>query len=265
MANELETALESKPEEIQAAKPSESAPDNSVNPQTNGSANTVTEKVPFHKDPEVQKYLDKQLSRREREWSEKIRGIEDMYRGKLENLTASLAPKNAGDPPMTPDQKNALLSLVKLIKSDPDAAKELGLGSSEELKKEIENIQWSKAVESFDSEASSVANTYAERYGLDKGEFEEELREFIQSHPYFNQSPYSQGMLEIAAMTMTKDRQAELADRAANLKIIKEQQEKKKISTERPAGGKAADKKAPKSLGDFLRQRVAEAGGLKVE
>ena len=269
MANEQEVAapttevIETKPD----AKEEASSTSDSTTTQPEGAAKPlVEEKTPFHKDPEVKSYLEKMMSRREREWEKRIRGVEDMYRGKLENLVNLTQPKVAGQQALPPEQRQALLELVRLIKSDPDAAKELGLGSSEELRQQIEKIEYGKAQENFDGEVSSVIGTYSERYGLDKTEFEEELREFIQTNEFFNNSHYSKGMVEIAAMTMLKDRQAELSERAANLKLIKEQKEKKGQATERSSvTSQTPSKKMPKTLQDFLSQRVAESGGLIVD
>lgn len=228
-------------------------------------ATDTTTSLPFHKDPEVQKYIDRQLSKREQNWSKQVQELKDAYTKQLEAFNQNRS--NAGKPEvdkLPPEQEQALEQLVSML--GPRLREKLGLGKIGELEKQLNSINQAGSLEAFEAEMSGVTKEYAEKYGYDAKELDEELRNYIETDPWFADKSYTKGSLIKAAKLYFADKGQELAERQANLKLIKEQKEKKQNTTEAPTkttGNKSGSKH--KRLEDFLDERVQSEGGIKFD
>lgn len=222
-------------------------------------AETTTTQVPFHKDPEVQRYIERQLSKREDGFKKEIEGLKSGYVKQLEALTQ----KNSSPSTTTPEQEQAVQMLVKAM--SPALRKELGLDKINELETRLSSMSEEGSRSAFQSELEGVIKNYSEEYGYEKTELEDNLRDFMQNDEWFADKPYTKGSIVKAAKLYFADKVQELGQRKANLMLIKEQKEKKQASTESASSKTSKSNSKAKNLSDFLDERLNESGGLSFE
>lgn len=256
--------LESKTEDIiidgeEGAKPAESPTVESA-VQPDGAAKPVAEKLPFHKDPEVQEYLSKMLSRKERDWDEKFKSRDEEYTRRLEQLSRPTSVTSA-----TPEQQQkeeAIRLLAKELLGHPDVRKEYGLDEIKSLRDQFQSSLKESNRKVFDSEMKTVVGKYVEKYGYDKEELEEDFREYISTDPLFEGLTFKEGSLDKIAKLYFSDKEKEMAERETNLKLIKEKKLKSTQGTETSSKGTPSTNVAKeKRLGDFLDRKIREGGG----
>lgn len=218
--------------------------------------------LPFHQNPEAQKWLSREQKRWERDQARRFDEMKSQHQRELDLLRAGMARPQNGQP-INHEGRAQLKQLAEMLFGDDEIRQQFGLDRATKLEKEIESLREGSMRSQFDSELKSVVSTYSSKYGFQPGELEENLKEFIEEDPVFSQKDYRPGAIERAAKAWLFDHQGEVAERAANLKLIKEQEEKKKVSSEAPSGGnKGKPKMIEKSLKAYLDRREQEEGGI---
>jgi len=228
-------------------------------------ASGTTTPLPFHEDPKIKEYLERQDSKREQKWAKQFQELKDGYTKQLELFNQQRSAQ--GKPEVNqlpPEQEQALKQLVDML--GPRLKEQLGIGKMESLEKQLQTMTQAGSREAFESEMGTVSKEYAERYGYDAKQLDEDLREFIETDEWFADKQYSKGSVKKAAALYFSEKGQELAERAANLKLIKEQKEKKQNGTE--SSSKSSVQKGgakAKRLEDFLDDRVSEGGGIQFD
>lgn len=221
---------------------------------TGGAQAPVQERLPFHEDPQVQSYLQKMMSRKEKEWERRFQERDTEYTRRLEAMTKPTAPGAA-----LSEEEQAVQMLRQKLGLDK-LDERLG-----EVSKSHSQFTQSQLDTMADAELSSVVESLSKQYGYKPAELQEEILNFVADHPLGSRD-YKKGSIEAMGKLWAYDKQAELAERAANLKLIKEQQDKKKVATESPNGAKKSPgKRANESMDDFLARREREEGGLSFD
>lgn len=219
-----------------------------------GGANSGASDVPFHKNPEFQDYLGRQKKSWDRDWGTKLSEMQSTYDKKLQDLQTSM--KQPGQS-LSEQDATQLRQLVKLIKSDPEAARELGLTDLQGLKSEIENLRSTSSEASIEKEAHSVVSEMGPKYGYKPEEFETKLWEFIRDDDYWSNQPFTKGIFKKAAVDFVSQNSQELAERAANMKLVTQNQDKGKAGSQRPVGsGQQTKEEAPTSMRQAIRQSM---------
>lgn len=240
--------------------PGSETPDTAKSPEGGAKAQqqpVSEDNLPFHKHPkwkgmqDENKRLKQTLEERDRKFELQLAELKGMTQAQTKQATAG----------MDPEQRQALLNLVRLIKSDPDAAKELGINSIDELRQRQEQLVSSRNEESFGKEVESTLSEFSEKYGLDKAELEQEVSDFIDANPFYSSKDYSQGAYRAAATAYLFPKLDEMKERAANLKLIKEQEAKKKANAESPGAPSGTETSKPASMRERLAQMVRDGGG----
>lgn len=230
-----------------------------VKESTGGVAKPTTEQEPFHKNPRFQALIKENKS-----LSDKVANLERKYQENLEQVVRGHTQKV--DQTLPPDQRQALLQLVNLIKNDPDAARELGLNRSQELEAKFQELSSSRAMDSFNAEFNSVSELFSKQFGIDKSEIEEELTAYIEANPYFGSVEYSKGMLEAAARNLYWEKLGELKEKEINLRLLKEKELKNSANVETSSSGKTnTGKPMEKNVEQFLARRISEDGGISID
>lgn len=218
--------------------------------------------LPFGKDPAVQRYIERQVSKREKEWQKKLETAQTEYIKRLESVSQprSSQPNPNGLPP---DQEKALLDFAEVFFNNPSIRDKYGLNKYEATEKQLNEMRQEAAYKTYLSELDRSATNYASQYGYDKSELLEDIQSFIETNPLFKSVGYQEGIADWAVKLFFADKSKELAEREANLKLLKEQNEKKKMNLESSSNGK----KAPTSAKDtnmksFLERRIQESGGM---
>lgn len=214
---------------------------------------------PWHKSKRFQKVMQEQ--------TELKTTVQKLIaeREQLERLVAIGKNSVQTGNPMPDDQAQLVVQLAKMMKEVPGAAKLLGLEDVQTLQKELQDIKTARQKESFDSEFDKVLSTYSTKYGFKRDEVEEEFLEFLDENA-FGSEAYRPGLLEHAFKAMWFDRVPELSERSANLKLIKEQKEKKSMNTATPSKGDSS--KSSESFGslrEMLKNTIAKEGGVTVD
>ena len=190
--------------------------------------------------------------------------LESTYTEKLESIVGMMSPKQESN--LSDQDKMALVNLFKMGMQVPEIASMLGLDKTKTLEQTLNQERTSRMEREFESEFNSVVSSYSEKYGLPKDELEKELQEYIDSNEFYGSKQYAKGLVSEAAKSLYFDRLDELKTRQANLALIKEQNEKKKSGTESPSKGKPPSKPAvEKDMGDFIKRRIQEEGGLSFD
>lgn len=233
-----------------------------VEGQSQGSvAPKETEKKPFHEDPEVQKYLDRQWRSRERKlndgFEQRIKSVEDRYVNQLEAMTRR-DPKAE----MPEEQSKALEDLAVLFSKSPNAMKSLGLDQMQTLAKENESFRTAFVQDQFNAEKAKVLDS-AVKNGMDRAIVEEEMSTFIEESSFYSDKEYTKGTYQSAFRDLYFDRIGEIKERAVNLKHIKEQKEKHSANSQQPSPGQTQTGHPQEtSIRDFVTRRVRESGGV---
>jgi len=230
--------------------------------QASAPASTET-RLPYHKDPEAQRWLNSQLSKREREWQKQLQQSSEQHRRELDLLRAGMGRNNA--PAGNPEEEHALNLLAEKLLANPLIREKYGLDGAKSAQAELQKLREEQTRVMVDNELESVVGKYAVKYGYEPQAFREELLEFLDSDE-FEGATYRKGSIERAAKAYLYDRQGEISERAANLKLIKEQNDKKKVTTESSSTGtKGKPNMGEKSLSSYLDRRVDEEGGISFD
>ena len=216
------------------------------------------ENEPFHKNPRWQKMV-----KDNQDYKTRLETMERKYQENLERIVQGQTQKV--NPTLPDEQRQALMSLVNLIKNDPDASSALGLNQSTELRQELERMTKGQEQRQFNSELDTLSKSYAQKYGLKADELAEELSDYIETSPYFNGIDYREGLLEAALNNMLFPRLGEMKEREANLKLITEKNNKVSQNTETSSSGKPIVKTPAGSLAKHLASRIQEEGGISLD
>lgn len=242
------------------------ASDATQNTQTSPAtgANTGSESVPFHKNPEFQSYLDRQKKSWERDAQAKFSGESQKMKGEYDAKFRELEHKmQATSGSMSEENRSQLRALSKLINSDPEARKELGLDGIQELRDKLSKYEQGTTLSTFNSELGETAKTYADKYGFDVKDVEQDILEYVQNDPLWSQMGMSKGVVKKAARDYFSERSEELAERAANQKLVNEQKNKGRVSSQKPGGGATQTPPEPKSFREAINQS-AQRHGVKI-
>ena len=248
-----------------AGEPSTPAPD-TTQPSGADKPAVGTERPPFHQDPEVQSYLEKQLQKRQekmqRDWDKKFQEQKDLYTRQLENFNSrSAQPSGTQKPPLTGEQRQAREELAEMLFGDPEIRDKYGLSKVDQLVKQQQEMLLDRSREVFDAELSPLVQKAAEKYGMDAKELDAEIRDFVSTDPWFEDKNFTRGSASKVVRLFFADKESELAEREANLKIIREQNEKKRVGTEKAASnGKPGSRPLESSLDAYLERRAKEDG-----
>lgn len=226
----------------------------------NAGANESSFGKDFHKNPEVQSFLERQTKRQEREWNQRLQDMQKTYDQKFADLQQSFQKPGQS---ISEQDASQLRQLAKLIQSDPEAAKILGLDSIKTLQDELQNMRSSSSQSLVEREAESVVGEYAKKYGYEPKQLERELWEFIRDDDYWGSQDFSKGIFTKAARDFFSDKAQELADRAANMKLVTENTNKNKAGTQKPLGNSGnQEKQPPRSMREAILQSM---DGMKKE
>jgi len=238
------------------------------NPSPASGANTSSENVPFHKNPEFQNYVERQRKSWERDYTQKfgseIQKLKSDYDSKYKDLESKL---NRPNNQVSEEDRKQLRSLAQMLFSDEEIRKSYGLDQVQELREKLSKYEKGNEVSAFNQELSEVSKSYSEKYGLDPKEVEYDLMEFIKEDPLWGQLGISKGVVKKAAKDYFSDKQEELATRAANMKLVKEAETKGGLSSQKPANGVTQKAPLPKRMSDFLAnsfREAAEKEGIKI-
>lgn len=252
MANEQTEAVVEQGAKPEASPTPATAEKESI---TGGGAKPVSESpIPFHQSPEVQAYLEKQLRKREAQWEKKWQERDSEYTRRLELLTQRESPQR------TLSEEEQAVEILK---------QKLGLDSAlkrlEELDKRSSSLTQAQTDSLASFEFEATVKELSGKYGMNPTEAEEQLRDFIDSHPLGGRD-YRKGAISAMGKLFAAEHAEEFAERAANLKLIKEQREKKQAGTESSSkGDKAKVTVSDKSIDDYLKRRAHEEGGISFD
>lgn len=245
-ANQPESSTEQTEESTQQEKDTGAEP-----------AKSAVEAEPWHKSERFRK-----LTEKNRKAEERLESLQGKYEELLQNQARMNNLTREPNGQVDPERKNAILQLVQAIKEVPEAGEMLGLGQNRELQQKLEQLEQSRSAEAFNSELDRSLDSYAEKFGMDKGELGEMFQEFLESNPFFGQGGYSKGKVDSAFKAMLFDRQSELGERATNLKLIKDKKAKTTQGTQSNAKSTPAKGKVlPKKMEDHLDNLIRENGG----
>jgi len=214
-------------------------------------------KLPAHMHPTVKGIMEERKKDRE-----KLRALEAQLKDpKMARMLAKgeapqAAPQQTttkNEAPSVPDeQKQALDQLRQLLGLD-SIAQEM-----QKLQARNAELTERETDAAFDKEETEL-KAKASEFGLDwESEVMPQVAEWFEKNPQFR--GLGPGSIKIAFNSTFFDRMGELQERAANLKLIKQQETLKKVGTESPQ--KVSAKGAPKeeSIGQFFKRRAAEMG-----
>lgn len=244
-----------------ASKPETSTQDNAdqggpVKTDTADSTANVqkVEKVPFHKDPEIQKYLKRQeetLAKR----------VTAEYQHKLELLQAKLDAISKPSNELPKDQVDAAMQLAEILDRVPGFKDKLGLTRIQELESQLKSLTSREAEKAFESELTEVLDTAA-KYGMNKDEVEDELREFISSDPIFSKLDYSHGTVKAAFRNRYFDKLGELKERELAKQQLEQKEKLKKAGSETNGTATNVVETKPKSMKTHLANLIQRGGGV---
>jgi len=215
--------------------------------------------VPFHENPELKGYLERQRKSWDRDNQVKtaaqIAKMQADSDAKYQALESKLNNGNVSE-----ENSQQLRALAKLINSDPEARKMLGLDGIQELRDKLSQYEQGNQQNSFNGELVETAKSYAEKYGYDAKEVEQDLLEYIQNDPLWGQMGNSKGVIKKAAKDYFSEKTEELAERAANMKLVNEAKNKGKVSSQKPANGATQTLPEPKSFREAIKQSMTRHG-----
>ena len=244
----------------QDAKPGESsapATNQGVENSASGAAKSTETQIPFHKNPDFQDYIGRQKKSWDREWNQKLESERNSWQKELQEIKSQFQ-KTTGQS-LSEQDASQLRQLAKLMQSDTESAKILGLDSLKALRDEIESLKSSSSEQAIEREAGSVVNDYAKKFGYEPQTLEKELWEFIKDDDYWSQQPFSKGIFAKATRDFFSDKQQELAERAANMKLVTEQKEKTRVGSQKPVGNAQQGQEQPKTMREFLSKSFKAA------
>lgn len=224
-------------------------------------AENGSKSVPFHQDPEFKSYLDRQRKSWDRDSSARHSAEVEKVKGEMESKIRDLEGKlNQNSGGMSDENRSQLRALANLIKSDPEAAKALGLDGIQELREKLSKYEQGSVMSTFNGELGEVSKSYADKYGYDAKEVEQDLLDYIKDDPLWSQMGMSKGVVRKAAKDYFSDKSEELAERAANKKLVDEANNKGKVKSQRPASGATQELPPPKSMREAINRAAKSAG-----
>ena len=216
-------------------------------------------KIPAHLHPMTKELLDEKrklrASLQEKESLLKDPRIARMLAQGAEAEDEESKAPATNDQQLTPEQVQALEQLKSLlgITGMPDVVKQLQKQNEDLITREENRL--------FDEEEKNLQSS-SEQYGLDyKDEVGPAITQWFKDNPRFQ--GLGPGTLTIAFNSIYFPKISELQERAANLKLIKEQKKAKAGNSESPS--KKGETSKSKLTGDPARDMMIlteEAGGL---
>lgn len=254
-----EAPKESEPKVLDEAKEDPSPSDPKKDVVQNGDADKV---ITSDSASKIRRESFKQAA----EWKKRYEALEGRLTQQKSEILSEVIKAMGGSktPEMPRDQRESAIELARLMTQVPEVAEMFGLKKAETLEQEVNRLNSEREEEAFNREFDQVIDSYSTKFGLDKEEMKQELADFLDSEEYsavFSKG-HRPGVVKAAVKTMYFDRMDELKERSANLKLIKEQKEKKGLNTASPSKGAAQNGVARESnMRDFLMRRVNEEGG----
>ena len=234
--------------------------------QPNGAVESAAGRLPFGKDPEIAKYIERQVARREGLFTRELQELKDSYLNKMEEFASRTSSPTQPASQVTAEQDNALNQLADMLFNHPKIREKYGLDEINRLKEQFSSKASEETSSAYEGEMASVVDQYTDKYGYEKEDLREQLEDFIAQDPWLAGKNYNKGAIAKIAKLFFSDKSQELADRASNLKLIKEQKEKKAAATETTSSGtKGKEGVKDKTLESYLDRRVSEEGGLKFD
>lgn len=214
-------------------------------------------KLPAHMHPTVKGIMEER--KRDRE---KLRQAEAMLKDpRVARMLAKGEPQEAPKQVQTSaskesnlpeEQKAAAEQLIKILGLDGIQQQ---VAKLQERNAELTNRETEAA---FDKEEEQL-KTQASEYGLDwESEVMPQVAEWFEKNPSFR--GLGPGSIKIAFESTFFGKMGELQGRAANLKLIKAQQEKSKVGTESPQKVSSKATVKDESIGAFFKRRATEMG-----
>lgn len=227
-----------------------------VSPEKTENAPTTVEtpkveKVPFHKDPEIQKYLKRREESLAKDWQHKM----ELMQAKLDAMNSTKTAE------LPKEQIEAAMQLAEILDKVPGFKDKLGISRIQELESRLKSMTEEQTEKSFNSELSEVLET-ASKYGLDKETVEEELREFIETDPIFSKIDYSKGTLQAAFRNKYFDKLGELKEREIAKQNIEQKEKLKKAGSEVSSTAPKVAESKPKSMKTHLANLIQKGGGI---
>lgn len=186
---------------------------------------TNTENIGFgdKRHPEYKRF--KELSESNRKYKEQFDGLQREL-SELKGFRDSMLAQRQGTQ-MADEQKQALQQLFKMGLSVPEIkdmiAKEYGLDRLDKVHKDFSSFKENWEGNQYESEMSEVLKS-AKDLGLDPEEVESELKDHVETHPFFADKSYYKGGVWAAFRDKYWDKVGELRERAENIKKIKERE-----------------------------------------
>lgn len=213
------------------------------------------ESLPFHKHPD--------FTRTVKEVQDLKKRNSELERRYLETLEKIARQKEEG-PTIDPEQEEAVLKLADFMFANPKVRQKYGLDGVKQLEEKLSSVIQSRTEETFDTELNSVANEFSSEYGYKPDELKDEIQNFIAEDEWFSHMPATKGSVRKAAKLFFAEKAGELAERKARMKLIKEQEDKKKGNSESTSGQpKGAEKTLEPTMAQFIRRRIREEGGIE--
>lgn len=219
-------------------------------------ANSGAAEVPFHQRPEAKEYLERQERSLERKWGKKFEDYQKSFDQKLQEFQNN---SNRQGQTLSDQDASQLRNLAKLMMADPETAKMLGLDKIGSLQDRIESMNSSSLEQAIEQETQTVIGDYAKKYGYEPKTLEQDIYDYISNDPYWSEQPQGKGVVTKAVRDFFADKQQELAERAANMKLVTDNQNKSKAGSQKPLGSGQATKELPKTMNEFLKMRFKEA------
>ena len=193
--------------------------------------------VPFgdKRHPEYKRF--KELTESNRKYKEQL----DQFQREMSELRGfkdSMLAQRTQGPTLTQEQESALEQIFTMAlgsdKVSKMIAQKYGLERLDSLHKDYSSFKENWEGQQYEGEMKDVLKS-AQDLGLDPDEVEEELREHVNSHPFFADKNYFKGGVWAAFRDKYWDRRGELSERAENLKKIEERERLKSGQTQTPA------------------------------
>ena len=250
----------------EASSPSGKSTDQStgqIEDSGKGPAKPQSVEEPWHKSERFRKITEKN-----RQLEERLEAISGKYEQMLENqakFNNALGGRPQGQP-LNPEEEQRLLTIFEAAASVPAIAQKYGLGSSNELKTQIEQMKMERMQEQHDFELDKVVSKYASKFGFEEDDLRERYRDLITDEALFGNRDYRPGIVETAFRHMLFENLSDLKERETNLKLIQEKKAKKTQGVESTSKGPSSKNvKLEKNLSDYLDRREKEEGGMVFE
>lgn len=217
-----------------APKGTEQSGSQTVTPAAQPPVQEKPEQIPYgdKRHPEYRRFKElSESSKRANERADKLERELAEMRGFKDAMMAQNGRQNE----LPPEQKQALVSLFQMGMTVPEVkdmiAKSFGLDRLDSLHKDFSSFKEGWEGNQYDAEMKEVLS-HAKELGLDQEEVEEDLREHVESHPFFSKKDYFKGGVWAAFRDKYWDKSGELRERAENKKKIEERERLKAGQTQ---------------------------------